>query len=747
MRLETYRLAILIAVTITAVLLLPKTFLRVADPINGPMKAVDKPPLPELPAEVDLDVYGVPHITADNETELAYTLGYVHAYMRMFQMDVMRRIAMGTLSELVGRAGLDSDEFFRRIGLHLAVEETWRTIRERYPDVAAYLEAYARGVNDYIASNPPILEYLVLGKRPEPWRPQDSIAIGKLMAWGLSGGFTDLQLARFLAVHGAEALRELELLERPLNVPIVKAPSGKLLSWLGSVDGAVRQAVGPAMSNSWAIGGSLTATGKPVLANDPHLTLSAPPIWFLARLTVPGKLDVYGATLSGVPLVVIGRNARIAWGFTNTGIDVVDFYYYKWDGDRYLYRGRWLEPSVREETIRVCTDTCEEVSLRVLETVHGPVIERGGDRYAVRWLGMGTTLEAVAFYYINRAGSLEEFVDAMRHFVVPSQNVVYADVEGKVAYFASGYFPLRDGGYLPFNGSAGEGEWNGLAWLPEATMLVDPPYVATANNKVADLGRYLQWRWADRYRYVRIVEMIEGAAKEGPITLDRVMAMQNDVVDVSCRYFVPMFLEAYRRAGRPEDVGERMDVLRRWMEEGCRFDDDSREATLYATSLLNVHLSLWGARFRKANITDWAFLPLEVTERLISRALEGDQIAVKWTGDPVRLLVDAVRNATDVRWGMLNRYQMQHPLGAVLPQLNYPTMPAPGNWFTVNVAPGQLTRVGLYVTVGPSVRIIADMSSGRLYVSLPGGQDGDPLSGGYASMLDLWASGRYEALG
>jgi len=686
---------------IIATIFIPPSYLRLADPFNGPMKAVARPPPPAA-----LENY-VLVIKADSEREAFYKLGYAHAYYRFFQMDVMRRVAEGRLAELLGPAALETDVYFRSRGLYISAAKTWEYIKANYPEYASLVEEYVRGVNDFLATNPPILEYLILGKKPEPWRPEDTLAINKLIAWSLSGGEDDLTLKALVDRAGPWVLEV--ALKREVNTPILpqRATFSPEVRILGE-------------SNNWIISPNFTQSGAPILANDPHLSLSAPPIWIFQRVEAPGY-TVMGVAFPGTPVVVIGTNGFVAWGFTNTGVDVIDYYYYVWNGTKYLYNGVWLEAGKREEVLKACDadGRCSQRTLVVLETVHGPVIEYNGERYAMRWLGNNVTLEALALYQMGKARNLTEFLNALKYFVVPSQNTVYADIHGVVAYFANGYFPIRDGGYLPFNGSRGEGEWRRLVWLPSVLNYVNPPYLATANNKVADANIYLQWGWADRYRHDRIMELItQKIVAKGKVSVGDVKEIQLDTVDISCRD-VKTLLRDYGGAS----AKKLLDELSKW---DCVMAVDSVAAARYATFVYTLQKLAWG----KYNVS-LTFMPFEVTLEAIKRGYVDRGVVEE-------AAVEALK--VDKPWGSLHTYDIEHVLGGVFPQLNYRPVAAPGSWFTVNVAPD------FHVSHGPSVRFIVDFKDG-VYMMLPGGPDGDPLSPLYDAMYMPWVRGEYVKVG
>ncbi len=785
----------------------------VSDPVHGLWGSIPSSKHPSgtlrlegLDSEVVVvwDKWGVPYIFAETERDLYYAFGFVQGLDRMFQMDLTRRVAEGRLSELLGEPAYDIDEFFRIVGLHRAAQETLSTMMgdkelRKYYEV---LEAYSEGVNAYIewakAHNMLPPEYRLLGAEPEPWKPLDSLAVGKLIAWGLAGSFSDVELKAFLDANGYEALFELGLLERPLNTAILGdvddavyprgtwlnttgsgsaqlSISRDYLEWLERIEEFVGSLVGEAASNNWVVSGKLTETGYPIVANDPHLSLQAPPTWYEACLVLRGRgWVVRGVTFPGLPVIVIGRNNNVAWGFTNVGADVTDFYYYKWRDGKYLYQGQWLEPQTIVEEIRIKTGSgYRVVKLRVNVTIHGPLVEKYGERYALRWTGLQPTYEFIALYLMNYATSIHDYMRAQKYFMVPAQNAVYADTEGNIAYYPAGLYPIRGNlpvveagslevpnyGFLPFNGSSGEGEWVGYIPFDEIPHVVNPErgFIATANNapvSAKSYKYYLGWHWADRFRHDRIVQMIqETLESKGKISVEDVMRMQTDYKSLAAETLVPLLLQALDTVPGSLSDAERQvaEMLRNW---DYVMRPDAPEPAIYTYWLKEFYDRLWEDEYEAAGIKG-TFLPLETAELVLRGELDEPGRFSKWVDKPLgELVLEALRSAMDKlakdmgtedpakwRWGNVHIYAFNHPLGEVLPWLNYPRYPAPGGFFTVNVAPG------LKVGSGPSIRYIADMRPGKTgYLTLPGGNSGHPFSIHYYDQLDMWVKGGYKPL-
>jgi len=409
--------------------------------------------------EVYYDEYGVPHFVASDEKALAFAVGYIQAKDRLFQMDLHRRIMKGELSEVFSEDFYESDVFYKKMDFLKAAEITWEGLKDTH--IGELLEAYSEGVNYYIETEKLPMEFQLAGYRPENWKPVDTLLIAKEIAWGLTGDFWDLKRALILEKLGEKAL---ELYPSSLGHNYTTfRPLGLNKSFLDWVSGfEAEKGFG---SNNWVVSGKFTESGKPMLANDPHLLLTAPPVWYEMHINLNGS-NVRGVTFPGIGMIIIGKNDFLAWGFTNVGADVIDFYYYVWDGDKYLYKGQWLEPEKEIKKIRVKTvGGFDEREVLVEKTVHGALIEKDGFRVAVAWTGFTNTTEALALYKYNYARNIEEFIEGLKLFCVPAQNVVYADVYGNTMYYPAGKYPIRivDGkevaGNVLFNGSAGEGEW------------------------------------------------------------------------------------------------------------------------------------------------------------------------------------------------------------------------------------------------------------------------------------------------
>ncbi|MCX8196083.1 MAG: penicillin acylase family protein [Acidilobaceae archaeon] len=740
-------------------------------------------------ARIEWDSAGVPTVSGDSEEAVAFAFGYLAASLRLFQADLLRRLPQGRLAELVGEQAIESDKLMRTLGMHIAAEESWRKLKASAEGqrAAKLIELYVQGFNDYMSrlslrDLPP--EYRLLGQRPEPWRPEDVMAISKLFTMMLAWDTDDLVLNELVRRWGVRVIADLDIVERrratpqgfcayakrwPSNLSLAEgsyAPlsSRQVLEYLEAASYPLRAITPAALSNSWAISRELSEGGAPLLANDPHLALTAPSLWFLVKLKAPG-LSVAGVTVAGSPIVVIGMNRDVAWSFTSLVGDSVDFYYYVWRGEEYFYKGAWLKPKKRDEAIKVWDPRRRAfslVNLTVLETVHGPVIERGGEKFAVAFTGREPSLEVLFLWELSRARSVREALLAQRHFVAPVQNFLVVDREGNIAYSPTGAFPLRrnvpvlaegelrvvNAGLLPFNGSRGEGEWAGYVRYTELPIMLNPPlpYVVTANTKPWDgaCGIHAGWGWADRFRQDRILQLLEEAARDGKVSIEEVMRAQVDEsVDLSISRYLSLLLRL-----RPEQE------LSRWLQEGSRTLPELREPALALAWTALFHEALWA---RLGSPGPLMFFRIEYAEALLELYLAGDPRAHRYLppGEGERLAEETLARARELlekyfsgrqqKYGDFHYFEPRH---IAIRAFDFPRVPAGGGPYSVSPSfPAEVGERGAPARSGASVRLIADLAAGRLYAALPGGPHGNPYSPLYYNHYEgYWSRGRYHVI-
>jgi acyl-homoserine lactone acylase PvdQ len=522
------------------------------------------------PVTVRRDERGIPYIEAANDADLYFAQGYITAGDRLWQMDLVRRNVRGELAEIFGSAALDEDKRHRTLGFGQVVDETAKHLP---PNLNASMTAYANGVNGFIDSltdqtTPP--EFRLLQYKPRHWTPADSLCVGKLLAEYLSNSW-QLDVMRGAMMSLPKEKREALLPETsPLDVLVVgsdragtqasrlqHAPasglpySAELLNELTVSFESESASFGRLgletfqASNNWVVSGKHTASGKPLLANDPHIPAAAPGVWYQVELTAPG-VHVAGVTFPGAAGIVLGHNDFIAWGATNLGPDVQDVYIEKFDKEnpnRYLTPSGWREAEIRHEQINVRKNPIDPKSVAaqnfdVTVTRHGPIVlEKDGVRYALKWPALdATTLESAGLFDANRAHNWKEFTEAMSHYTGPTQNFVYADVQGHIGYYGAGKIPIRKSGdgSIPYDGSTDDGEWTSYIPFDKLPHSFDPPsgIIVTANQRVIgrDYPYFLSHNWAPPYRARRIFDLLSAKPK---LTTDDFRTIQGDTYSIA----------------------------------------------------------------------------------------------------------------------------------------------------------------------------------------------------------------------
>ncbi|MEP6847704.1 MAG: penicillin acylase family protein, partial [Acidobacteriota bacterium] len=554
---------------------------------------------------VKRDVRGIPYISAANDADLYFAQGYVTASDRLWQMDLMRRLARGQTAELFGARTIEEDKRWRRYGFSKVADDTMQYLS---PDLRAALENYARGVNAYIATlddNTIPVEFKILQYRPTEWKPTDTVAIGKILADALSATWQQDLLKASLQNIPKDKLADLSNPVTPYDVvlfgkdtasaqttrvtkPVAVDPSEVLAA---NNDADVRKrslemvglyAEDLAASNNWVISGSRTADGKPLLANDPHLAATAPGIWYLVNLTSP-NVHAAGVVFPGVPGVILGHNDSIAWGATNVGPDVQDLYLETFDASgKYKTPDGLKDPVIRKEEIKVRKNLLkpdtETQTLDVTETRNGPIVfEEGGKRYAMRWTAFDPKNgEFEAFFKLNRAKNWDDFRAALKTYGGSMQNFVFADVKGNIGWYPSGRIPLRrtGDGSLPYDGSTADGDWVGYVPFEELPNLYDPKdgLIVTANQRAVGTG-YKHFNVYARdiampWRAHRIHELLE---KNTKVTMDDVRDTQLDVFNLPLSNLSKQIVKL--NAASPETIN----VIKNW--DG-RMTTDSEAALL-----------------------------------------------------------------------------------------------------------------------------------------------------------------------
>ncbi|WP_374763607.1 penicillin acylase family protein [Yunchengibacter salinarum] len=746
---------------------------------------------------LERDVFGIPHIKGESWRDIHFALGYAHAQDRLWQMEINRRIGHGRLAEVVGRPGIAIDRYFRTLGFTQAAKSAWAAMEDT---PRAALTAYAAGVNAFLGDRRTALppEFTLLDVTPEPWSPVDSLVWQKMMWLDLSGNMRhELARARLLTRLSP---RQVEAIyppypgsrEAPLpalediydDLPVRPEALDRLAAHIGPPPEAGYG------SNNWVVSGARTKSGKPLLANDPHLGLSTPSIWYLVRLhnTTSGENQV-GVSFPGAPGVVLGRNDHLAWGFTNVAADVQDLYVEKLTDDGQVLTPAGKAPlKTRTEMIRVRGG--DPINLTVRATRHGPLISDAmedvadllRDEYALslRWTALDETDSGLsALLAMGRAADVSAFKAAARRFDGPAQNIVYADREGTIGHIAPARVPVRAAGNpvngrLPSPGWDARYDWQGFlpkSALPERENPADG-LIATANEKIVgeSYPHYLTRDWALPYRGNRIRHLLRATPKHdlasfthiqqdtvsdmardilphmlahldssGP-AVERLLAWDADMAtDSSAALIFQRWLRHYQDRLMADELGDLYDDFRRIRPRlvkaslyWARPEPDTGPAPYYSVGVIS-----------KASALDWCDdRATEVTETCPDLARAAFQDALD------DLTSRFGPNMDNWTWGRMHILTQSHrPLGPVpiLGGLFQISGPQSGGRFTINVGgngndPDMPHRSGF----GPSYRGIFDLAEPdtSLYVQ-PTGQSGHPLSENHDDLYPLWRDGRY----
>lgn len=776
------------------------------------------------PVDVYRDQMGIPHIYASSPHDLFFAQGYVHAQDRFWQMDVWRHIGSGRLSEMFGGSQLETDTFLRTLGWKQTAEAEWEQLG---PDARAILQAYSEGVNAYLkdhGGSALSLEYTILkllspGYTVEEWTPLHSLTWGKAMAWDLRGNMgEEIERAVLLKTLTPQQVDEL-FPKYPEDHPVIVEKlagggsaqaetaafspfilSDQTLAGLEHSAALLDQVLGPSGdgigSNSWAVSGERTTTGMPFLANDPHLGIQMPSIWYQVGMHCRPKTgqcpyEMAGFSFAGVPGVVIGHNDRVAWGFTNVGPDVMDLYIEKVNPDnpnQYEVNGRWVDFDIRTETIQVAGG--EPVTVSVRSTRHGPVIsdsygplmDHGDPKdkefipfkdnsginlpanyvIALKWTALSPSTPFEAIWGFDKAQNWDDFRTAARAFHVPAQNLIYADVDGNIGYQMPGDIPIRSNGdgRLPVPGWTDEYEWTGFIPFDELPYLFNPPegYIVTANNQVPprDYPYLVTTDWDYGFRASRITALIGTAP--GKLDLAYIQKMQGDTYDANGPVFVPLLARAgYQTASASEAAA--MDLLLKWDYQAAA---DSSGAAVFEAFwrrlLQNTFNDDLPERYRPDGGSRWN----EIMRHLSAGSPWWDDQSTKdvvETRDDIlkKSFVEAVkelekefgRGPSQWKWGEMHAATFRNvTLGysgiwLIEDLFNRGPFPTGGGEAIVN-ATGWSVIDGYETTWLPSMRMIVDLGGLNNSVTVhTTGQSGHAYHEHYADMAPMWAGSQY----
>lgn len=788
------------------------------------------------------DEYGVPHIFAKNLNDAFFAQGYVHAQDRLWEMDLSRRAVQGRLSEIFGESYLEADKFLRTVGFYRAAEDS---IPIYPPDIATMGEAYAAGVNAFIAQADKLpLEFTILGYRPDPWTVTDSAAIGKYMCWVLGGNLkTELLNLALVDKLGLEKTSELFPVY-PEDGPIMSVVPftgfdetaglrgamglGRAVAEAPARDAAGRFTAAPEVvarlldvvekaslglgpadslglgSNNWVVAGRHAATGKPLLANDMHLEIKQPSIWYQNHLVAEGLLNVTGVMFPGCPGVIVGHNERVAWGVTNTGPDVQDLYIERPNPDnpyQFEYDGVWEPAAVYREEIRVKGQDVP-VEFEVLVTRHGPIItevmapsrkdagedeadgegqEDGEDEgpslppLSLRWTALDPTCELMAVLGFDTARNWDDFRAALEWFECPAQNFVFADVDGNIAYRSNGRIPVRSEahvragcGLVPVPGWSSAYEW--VSYIPwdELPSLLNPPagIVVTANHRVPadDYPYFISASWAPPYRAASIWQELYGRTG---LTAQDMQAIQMDNKNLHAARLAGVLTAAIGGSAGSLSTREKAawDILAEWLASGPEDLASSPAPTIFHTLFREAIRATFLDELGE-ELYDRYMGAGSPSNTLDAMLLAGespwfDDVTTAGTVETVsdvllRAFQSTVAKLTDQlggdpaswEWGKVHTVTFDHPMGSVAalrPFFNLGPFPTDGSGTTA-CAKGFGTG-SFEVQSGAPWRFVADLADlDHCYDVVAVGISGQPFSPHYADQMELWLTGGYKVM-
>jgi penicillin amidase len=714
--------------------------------------------------EIIRDTYGVPHLYAKNEPDLYFALGYAMAQDRLWQMEFLRRLGHGQLSEILGEEVVNVDRYFRTIAA--------AGVNRKIPKDLAFLpESFADGVNAYLKTHSDRLplEFKFLRYKPQPWAAEDYIAILKVVNWGLSEGWkVDMTAAGILEKVGREKWREV-FPAWPEHAPLIvheqwRGLSERSVPFLKAVSLAERLTgfSTSAASNNWVVSGKKSVTGKPILANDPHLGLTNPSFWWEAHMVCPA-INVSGFAIPGVPGIAMGHNLDVAWGVTNVMVDDVDFYVEKINPEnprQYRFRDRWEEMKVREETIRV--KGRDPVKVEILSTRHGPIVTNGkspdGKAFSARWAFTEGLQPGQAAYLLAKAKNIREVKEALKYWELPSQNFVFADVHGNIGYWCCATIPIRSKrfGILPMPGWTGEYEWKGYVPFEKRPHLINPKenYIATANNKVID-DRYpyfISHYWEPPDRITRIHQMLKAKQK---LSVDDFKAMQQDVHSGLAAEMVPKMIQVLERRFSDEEGRKAREFLSNW---DFVMNKDSVGACLFEVTFRKMMDNIFREELGEELFRQYlktSIFPPRALRRMIRKGSSlwfGEKSLEDIMAMSMKQMFSELKKAagSDMNkwtWGKIHLLTFEHVLGKkqLLAWIfNLGPFQVGGSHLTVNKREYPYEEP-YRVNVGPSERMIVDLSNiGSSLHVLPTGESGNLKSRHYKDQVGLYLDGGYH---
>lgn len=719
------------------------------------------------------DSFGVPHIYAESEADLYRSVGFAMAQDRLWQMDLLRRVTQGRLSEILGKDQVNTDLLMRALRIQ---EKSEKILAQSGPEIVKALESFADGLNQYIENFPLPPEFKVLGYKPEPWEPVHSINLIGYMSWDLSSGWgTELFLHQLKNEISIEQIHDLIPDMQNHKTPIFPEfePTNININETLLSASVELEKLGVEIfngSNNWAVSGKKSKTGMPLLANDMHLGLSAPGIWYQMHQNVKGKLNITGLVLPGQPFIIAGHNDSIAWGMTNVMVDDLDFYAetLNEDSTKHLLDGEWKNLQIIKETIN--TKEGEKIQKTLKFTHRGPIVNQLKNSketpLSIHWLGNEMSNEIRSVYLLNQAKNWVDFRDAVKTFQAVSQNIVYADVAGNIGLQTSAGIPMRAGsGIQIYPGDSSKYDWTGMVPFEELPFEFNPErgYVSSANNKTVpeNYPHYISHWFATPNRIDRIREMLEEKEQFGISDFEK---MHSDFKSKKAEKMVPVFLAALQSKTdwneiqiasieklinwdftllKKSQVASVFEILYRKVCENLVKDDLTPE----------LFQAIKGQRMLLENLI------INILPEKNSKWIDNINTPEKETFDNIviqsfketvdDLSVQLGENIEDWNWGKIHTFTINHPLGVVsaldkVLSLNKGPFEVAGSFHTV--CPYSYSYRNLYkVNHGASHRHIFDIQNWDFSKTIiPTGTSGIPASDFYLDQTELYLKNKYH---
>ncbi|MFX0060267.1 MAG: penicillin acylase family protein [Candidatus Heimdallarchaeota archaeon] len=800
------------------------------------------------------DELGIPHIFTSGLDDLSYIIGYLQAIDRLFSMDMQKRVVTGRVSEIMGPSQLEMDKYYRLLGFARSAEELWNKIEEDAPSdpelqlLIDSMEAYCKGVNRYIDEITPNklpLEYVILGLKPEYWTKLDILTFVKYEAWALTYKESDIAMTIIKDAMGSDVPPQL-LPYEPFPFEKVVVPdfidntsggvpksqnsgmksgfSQSSLDKIASNEGlqeiydmfqsfdnyGLKDQIVQACSNNWVINGSLSYSGMPILCNDPHMPLLIPTVlweYHFVNTSQNSDNNLYGASFPGTALAIIGHTSHISWGMTNSFLDQNDFYLEKLndEGTKYTFNNTERDIETLTEVIKIKGQP--DYNYNIKFTRHNwtekdnfkcPIINStefgysGNLNISIKWTGYASDYGILkGFLRANTAKNISDFIEAMRVYSYPGLNFIYADVEGNIAIYPKGNYPVRnatgivkEGRYI-MNGSNGEDEWTGyipFEWIPHKINPENQMYLASANQRTVNTTEYTEYytsySFVSSYRSRRINQLLENETYYHNtygtnITIEKMKKFQTDYYDVAAEVFVPVLLESFNESyptgvpitGETELLNLSIEALKTWNESSAKYimDKDLIAPTIFNIWLENYYDCTFLDEFEDANITigqKWASSLTDFLEYLTiynQTSIWFDNISTTGITENSSMIMLEALNKTlkeiamdfedfnDWVWGNFHIMEIQYLMG-LIPAFDFPKYPCSGSSRTLNVASGYSVHHGACMRMIVDLENLLNQELYSGYITIPGGQSGNPMSSHYDDNYQYWKNNEYHRI-